>query len=148
MADLISPMEIDPEIPAPFAIYTKEMAALCVRTSQNDYYFPLDKHRNTDIKCSRYFAARAARRARAAHMGGRKEVVFERVREIICDQLDLDEDRVTMDSNLLEDFDADSLDIVDLSMTLEDEFGLEMPDDKIEDFHTVGDVVRYIEENT
>lgn len=47
-------------------------------------------------------------------------MVFERVREIICDQLDLDEDRVTMDSNLLEDFDADSLDIVDLSMTLED----------------------------
>ena len=75
-------------------------------------------------------------------------MVFERVREIICDQLDLDEDRVTMDSNLLEDFDADSLDIVDLSMTLEDEFGLEMPDDQIEDFHTVGDVVRYIEENT
>ena len=75
-------------------------------------------------------------------------MVFERVREIICDQLDLDEDRVTMDSNLLEDFDADSLDIVDLSMTLEDEFGLEMPDDKIEGFHTVGDVVRYIEENT
>lgn len=75
-------------------------------------------------------------------------MVFERVREIICDQLDLDEDRVTMDSNLLEDFDADSLDIVDLSMTLEDEFGLEMPDDKIEDFHTVGDVVRYIKENT
>ena len=70
-------------------------------------------------------------------------MVFERVREIICDQLDLDEDRVTMDSNLLEDFDADSLDIVDLSMTLEDEFGLEMPDDKIEDFHTVGDVVRF-----
>ena len=75
-------------------------------------------------------------------------MVFERVREIICDQLDLDEDRVTMDSNLLEDFDADSLDIVDLSMTLEDEFGLEMPDDKMRDFYTVGDVVRYIEENT
>ena len=43
VADLISPMEIDSEIPAPFAIYTKEMAALCVRTSQKDYYFPLDK---------------------------------------------------------------------------------------------------------
>ena len=43
VADLIYPMEIDSEIPAPFAIYTKEMAALCVRTSQNDYYFPLDK---------------------------------------------------------------------------------------------------------
>ena len=43
VADLISPMEIDSEISAPFATYTKEMAALCVRTSQKDYYFPLDK---------------------------------------------------------------------------------------------------------
>ena len=43
VADLIYPMEIDSEIPAPFATYTKEMAALCVRTSQKDYYFPLDK---------------------------------------------------------------------------------------------------------
>lgn len=50
MADLISPMEIDPEIPAPFAIYTKEMAALCVRTSQKDYYFPLDKQAIVSIE--------------------------------------------------------------------------------------------------
>ena len=50
VADLISPMEIDPEIPAPFAIYTKEMAALCVRTSQNDYYFPLDKQAIVSIE--------------------------------------------------------------------------------------------------
>jgi len=50
VADLISPMEIDPEIPAPFAIYTKEMAALCVRTSQKDYYFPLDKQAIVSIE--------------------------------------------------------------------------------------------------
>lgn len=50
VADLISPMEIDPEIPAPFAVYTKEMAALCVRTSQNDYYFPLDKQAIVSIE--------------------------------------------------------------------------------------------------
>lgn len=50
MADLISPMEIDPEIPAPFAVYTKEMAALCVRTSQKDYYFPLDKQAIVSIE--------------------------------------------------------------------------------------------------
>lgn len=50
VADLISPMEINPEIPAPFAIYTKEMAALCVRTSQNDYYFPLDKQAIVSIE--------------------------------------------------------------------------------------------------
>ncbi len=50
VADLISPMEIDPEIPAPFAIYTKEMAALCVRTSQKGYYFPLDKQAIVSIE--------------------------------------------------------------------------------------------------
>ena len=75
-------------------------------------------------------------------------MVFERVREIICDQLDLEEDAVTMESNIVDDFDADSLDVVDLVMSLEDEFGIEVPDDQIENFTTVGDVVRYIEENT
>lgn len=75
-------------------------------------------------------------------------MVFERIREIICEQLDLDEDRVTMDSNIVTDFDADSLDIVDLVMSLEDEYGLEVPDDEIENFHTVGDIVRYVEDNT
>ena len=50
VADLIYPMEIDPEIPVSFAIYTKEMAALCVRTSQNDYYFPLDKQAIVSIE--------------------------------------------------------------------------------------------------
>ena len=75
-------------------------------------------------------------------------MVFERIREIICDQLDLEEDKVTMDSDIMEDFDADSLDVVDLVMSIEDEFGLEVPDDQIENFRTVGDVVRYIEENS
>ena len=75
-------------------------------------------------------------------------MVFERIREIICDQLDLEEDKVTMDSDIIEDFEADSLDVVDLVMSIEDEFGLEVPDDQIENFRTVGDVVRYIEENS
>ena len=75
-------------------------------------------------------------------------MVFERIREIICDQLDLEEDKVTMDSDIMEDFEADSLDVVDLVMSIEDEFGLEVPDDQIENFRTVGDVVRYIEENS
>ena len=75
-------------------------------------------------------------------------MVFERIREIICDQLDLEEDKVTMDSDIMEDFGADSLDVVDLVMSIEDEFGLEVPDDQIENFRTVGDVVRYIEENS
>lgn len=75
-------------------------------------------------------------------------MVFERIREIICEQLDLEEDDVTLDSNIMEDFEADSLDLVDLVMSLEDEFNMEVPDDQIENFRTVGDVVRYIEENS
>ena len=72
-------------------------------------------------------------------------MVFEKVREILCDQLDLEEDKVTMDSDIVEDFEADSLDVVDLVMSLEDEFGIEIPDEEIENIKTVGDVVRYIE---
>ena len=50
-----------------------------------------------------------------------------------------------MDSDLLNDFEADSLDIVDMVMTLEDEFGIEVPDEAIQDMHTVGDVVRFVD---
>ena len=75
-------------------------------------------------------------------------MVFERIREIICEQLDLEEDSITMDSDIMEDFEADSLDLVDLVMSLEDEFNMEVPDDQIENVRTVGDVVRYIEENS
>lgn len=66
----------------------------------------------------------------------------------MAEQLDIDEDKITMDSDILEDFEADSLDVVDMVMTLEDEFGVEVPDEQIENFHTVGDVVRYVEENS
>ena len=73
---------------------------------------------------------------------------FERIRELLAEKLDIDEDKITMDSDILEDFEADSLDVVDMVMTLEDEFGVEVPDEQIENFHTVGDVVRYVEENS
>lgn len=73
---------------------------------------------------------------------------FERIRELLAEQLDVAEDKITMDSDILEDFEADSLDVVDMVMTLEDEFGVEVPDEQIENFHTVGDVVRYVEENS
>ena len=71
---------------------------------------------------------------------------FERIRELLAEQLDIDEDKITMDSDILEDFEADSLDVVDMVMTLEDEFGVEVPDEQIENFHTVGDVVQYVED--
>ena len=63
-------------------------------------------------------------------------------------ELDIDEEKITMDSNILEDLEADSLDVVDMVMSLEDEFGVEIPDEEIENLHTVGDVVRYVEDNT
>ena len=73
---------------------------------------------------------------------------FERIRELLAEQLDIDEEKITMDSNILEDFEADSLDVVDMVMSLEDEFGVEIPDEEIENLHTVGDVIRYVEDNT
>lgn len=73
-------------------------------------------------------------------------MVFETIRGIICDQLDLDEDSVTMESNLKDDLGADSLDLVDLVMSLEDEYEIEVPDSAVEDVKTIGDIVRYIEE--
>ena len=73
---------------------------------------------------------------------------FERIRELLAEQLDIDEEKITMDSNILEDFEADSLDVVDMVMSLEDEFGVEIPDEEIENLHTVGVVVRYVEDNT
>ena len=99
-----------------------------------------------DIKFIR--PLRGLLRARAEIFWREFSYGFERIREIICDQLDLEEDKVTMDSDIMEDFEADSLDVVDLVMSIEDEFGLEVPDDQIENFRTVGDVVRYIEENS
>ena len=75
-------------------------------------------------------------------------MVFEQIKELLAEQLDLDESKITMDSDIVEDLEADSLDVVDLVMSMEDEFGVEVPDEVIENFKPVGDVVRYIEENT
>lgn len=74
-------------------------------------------------------------------------MVFEKVREMLCEQLELDEDQVTMDSVIMEDFDADSLDVVDLAMNIEDEFGVEVPDDALQTFRQISDVVHYIEDH-
>lgn len=73
--------------------------------------------------------------------------MFEKVRAIICDQLELEEDVVTMDAVLLEDLGADSIDLADLVMTLEDEFEMEISDEELENIRTVADIVKFIEEN-
>ena len=75
------------------------------------------------------------------------EMVFEKVKSILIDQLDVEEEKVTPEASIADDLGADSLDIVDLVMSLEEEFDLEIPDDQVENIKTVGDIVKYIEDN-
>ena len=72
--------------------------------------------------------------------------VFARIRDYLADQLEVEPEKITPDSDIMSDFEADSLDIVDMVMTLEDEFGIEVPDDAIESLRTVGDVVKFVED--
>lgn len=74
-------------------------------------------------------------------------MIFEKIKEIICEQLEVDEKKVTMESSLIDDLGADSLDLIDLVMSIEDEYDVEVPDDMIENIKTIGDVVKFIEEN-
>ena len=73
--------------------------------------------------------------------------VEAKVREIICEQLGVSEDEVTPEASFIEDLGADSLDTVELIMALEEEFGVEVPDEQAEKLLTVGDVTKYIEDN-
>ena len=70
--------------------------------------------------------------------------VEERVRNIICDQLAVESEKVTQTASFIDDLGADSLDIVELVMTMEEEFDLDIPDEDAEQMKTVGDVVKYI----
>lgn len=74
-------------------------------------------------------------------------MVFDKVKKIIADQLDIDPDSITQESTITEDLGADSLDVVDLVMSFEDEFDVEIPDDAVETIRTVSDIVKFIEEN-
>lgn len=74
-------------------------------------------------------------------------MVLEKLKEILVDQLDVEEDKVMLEASITEDLGADSLDVVDLIMSLEEEFGLEIPDEEVENIKTVGDIVKYIEDN-
>ncbi len=74
-------------------------------------------------------------------------MVFEKVKSILMDQLDVEEEKVTSDAVVTDDLGADSLDIVDLVMSLEEEFDLEIPEDQVDNIKTVGDIVKYIEDN-
>ena len=72
--------------------------------------------------------------------------IDQRVRDIIVEQLGVKPDQVTAEAKFIEDLGADSLDTVELVMALEEEFGIEVPDEQAEKLQSVGDVIRYIEE--
>ena len=74
-------------------------------------------------------------------------MIFDKVKEILVDQLDVEEEKVTMEASIVDDLGADSLDLVDLVMSLEEEFDVEIPDEQVENIKTVGDIVKYIEDN-
>lgn len=74
-------------------------------------------------------------------------MVLEKVKMILSRQFDVEEDSITPETNIADDLGADSLDVVDMLMSLEDEFDVEIPDEEIERIRTVGELVAYIEEN-
>ncbi len=75
-------------------------------------------------------------------------MVFEKMKQILAEQLDADEESITLETDIQDDLGADSLDVVEMLMAIEDEFDLEIPDDQIENLKTVGNVVDYIKKNT
>ncbi len=72
---------------------------------------------------------------------------FDKVRDIVVEQLGVEADDVTMESTFIDDLGADSLDIVELIMAFEEEFSIEIPDEAAEKIKTVQDVVTYIDQN-
>ncbi len=78
------------------------------------------------------------------HAGLDKKAVFEKVKAIVVDRLGVEESQVTPDATFIDDLDADSLDIVELIMAIEEEFDLEIPDEDAEKIATVADAVEYI----
>ena len=72
-------------------------------------------------------------------------MTFDKIKDIIIEQLAVEESEVNMDTNLMKDLSADSLDAVEIIMAIEDTFGIEIPDEDAEKFQTVADIVGYVE---
>jgi len=71
---------------------------------------------------------------------------FEKIKNIIVEQLGADDSAITMETSLMKDLEADSLDAVEIMMAIEDEFDIEIPDEDAEKFQCIGDIVRYVDE--
>ncbi|WP_177918342.1 acyl carrier protein [uncultured Eubacterium sp.] len=74
-------------------------------------------------------------------------MIFDEVKAILAEQLDIDEQTIEMNSNLQTDLGADSLDAIDIVMSIEDQYGIEVPDSVIENMKSVEDIVSFIENN-
>ena len=74
-------------------------------------------------------------------------MIFDKIKDIIIEQLQVEESDISLDTNLMKDLSADSLDAVEIIMAIEEEYGIEIPDEDAENFQTVGDLVEYVEEN-
>ena len=74
--------------------------------------------------------------------------IFEKIRDLLAEQLDIPADSITPDSDIIDDLEADSLTVLDMVMTLEDEFDIDIPDEDVEKLRTVGSVVSYVEDHT
>lgn len=75
-------------------------------------------------------------------------MIFEKITAILAEQLDADAETMTNDTKIADDLGADSLDLVDLLMSIEDEFGVEIPDEEVENLTTIGEVCDYIAKNS
>ncbi|WP_283593611.1 acyl carrier protein [Lactobacillus gallinarum] len=73
-----------------------------------------------------------------------EEEIFNKIKNLIADNFNVDQDKITENTNFTNDLDADSIDLVEFILQLEDEFGSEIPDDEAEKIKTVGDAVLYI----
>lgn len=75
-------------------------------------------------------------------------MIFEKVKNVVAEQLDVEDvEGITMETSMMKDLEADSLDAVEIIMALEDEFGISISDEEAEGFKNIGDIVKYIEEN-
>ncbi len=74
-------------------------------------------------------------------------MTFETIRKILSDYLEIEENEITLESDLVDDLGASSIDLVDLAMSVEDEFDIELPDELIETVQTVSDIVEFIDQN-
>ena len=74
-------------------------------------------------------------------------MTFDKIKAIIIDKLDVEESQVTMDTDILKDLEADSLDAVEVILGVEEEFGIEIPDEAADNFSKVSDIVKYVDEN-